>query len=100
MGWAGIALLVAFSVALAHHLGLVEKVAETVREIAGCARCSVFWVVFCVLLLEGVHAVVAFGAAIVLAYLTDWLGLLFFKAAKLYDKLWQRINNRQNGLMN
>nr|DAH79183.1 MAG TPA: hypothetical protein [Caudoviricetes sp.] len=98
MNWAIIALLAAVSAALAHHLGLVEKVAETAREIAGCSRCSVFWTVFCVLLFERVHAVVAFGAAIILAYLSDWFGLLLFRAAKLYEKLWQRINNRQKGL--
>lgn len=100
MDWAVIALVAASSVALAHHLGLVEKVAETAREIAGCSRCSVFWTVLCVLLFEGVHAVVAFGAAIFLAYLSDWFGLLLFKAAKKYEKLWQRINNRQKGNLN
>lgn len=98
MDWAAIALVAALSVALAHHLGLVERVAETAREIAGCSRCSVFWAVLCVQLLEGVHAVIAFGTAIILAYFTDWFGLLLFRAAKLYEKLWQRTNNRQKGL--
>lgn len=101
MNWVATALLAAFAVALAHHLGLVEKVAETAREIAGCSRCSVFWAVLCVLLFEGVNAVTAFGAAIMLAYLSNWFGLVLFKAAKLYDRLWQRINNRRNnGLTN
>lgn len=100
MNWVTTALLAAFAVALAHHLGLVEKVAETAREIAGCSRCSVFWAVLCVLLIEEVNSVAAFGAAIMLAYLSDWFGLVLFKAAKLYDRLWQRINNRRNGLTN
>lgn len=100
MDWVWTALAAALSVALAHHLGLIAKVAGTAGEIAKCSRCSVFWTVLAVLLIEGAHPVAAFVAAIVLSYLTDWLGLALFRAAQIYDRLWQRINRRQNGLKN
>lgn len=89
-----LALLTAWAVALAHHLGLVGKVSDVIREIAGCCRCSVFWCVLGVLIMNGVNIYIAAASAILLAYLADWLGLLFFTTGNLYNKVWQKIHNR------
>ena len=94
MGWMVTALAVAVITALAHHLGLVEKVAEVVSRIAGCQRCSVFWTVLVALVLSGVPALQAALAALPLAYLCDWLGLAFYGLAKIYDSVWKRIAER------
>ncbi len=96
MGWVLIAVLTAAATAVAHHLGLVEKVAETASEIAGCPRCTVFWTVVAVLLLTGVPLLQTLLLAMLLAYLTDWLGLVLADFAELYDRLWQRQKRRRN----
>lgn len=94
MGWMITALAVAVVTALAHHLGLVGKVAEVVTEVAACQRCSVFWTVLVVLTLSGVPALQSALAALPLAYLCDWLGLVLYRLAKIYDSVWKRIAER------
>ena len=82
---------VAVATALAHHLGLVGKAAEVVSEVAACQRCSVFWAVLVALVLSGVPTLQAALAALPASYLCDWLGLAFFRLAKIYDRIWRRI---------
>lgn len=80
---------------LAHHLGLVTKVADVISQIAGCCRCSVFWAVLVVMVITGVEPLLCVFAAIVLAYASEWASLCLFVANKLYDTLWQRIKNKR-----
>lgn len=96
MGWMTTALFTAVTAAVAHHLGLVEKAAGIAGEIAGCPRCTVFWVTLGVLLIEHTDVVASVAVSMVLAYLTDWFGLLLFDFAKLYEKLWKR-QRKRNG---
>lgn len=94
MGWMITALAVAVVTALAHHLGLVGKAAAVVSEIAGCQRCSVFWTVLVAMAMSGVPVLQSALAALPLAYLCDWLGLAFYRLAKIYDGIWKRITGR------
>ena len=94
MQWWLIALITACIVMLAHHLGLVAKVADVISQIAGCCRCSVFWAVLVITLITGVEPLLCALAAIVFAYASEWASLCLFVANQLYDKLWQRIKNQ------
>lgn len=94
MQWWLIALLTACIVTLAHHLGLVAKVADVISQIAGCCRCSVFWAVLTATAITGVEPLLCVLAAIVLAYASEWASLCLFAANKIYDTLWQRIKNQ------
>lgn len=94
MQWWLTALVTACIVMLAHHLGLVAKVADVISQIAGCCRCSVFWAVLAATLITGVEPLLCVLAAIVLAYASEWASLVLFAANQLYDKLWQRIKNQ------
>ena len=94
MQWWLTALITACIVMLAHHLGLVTKVADVISQIAGCCRCSVFWSVLAATVITGVEPLLCVLAAIVLAYASEWASLCLFAANKLYDKLWQRIKNQ------
>ena len=94
MQWWLTALITACIVMLAHHLGLVAKVADVISQIAGCCRCSVFWAVLVVMVVSGVEPLLCVFAAIVLAYASEWASLCLFAANKLYDTLWQRIKNQ------
>lgn len=86
-------LITALAVALGHHLGLVEKVAEAVGEVASCARCSVFWAVLAVLTVRHTDIVISVGIAMALAYAADWFGILLYKVSNMYDGIWQRLSN-------
>ena len=79
---------------LAHHLGLLTKVADVISQIAGCCRCSVFWAVLAATVITGVEPLLCVLASIVLAYASEWASLCLFAANKLYDTLWQRIKNQ------
>ena len=94
MQWWLTALITACTVMLAHHLGLVAKVADIISQIAGCCRCSVFWAVLVVMVITGVEPLLCVLASIVLAYASEWASLCLFAANKLYDTLWQRIKNQ------
>ena len=94
MQWWLTALITACIVMLAHHLGLVTKVANVISQIAGCCRCSVFWTVLVVMVITGVEPLLCVFVAIVLAYASEWASLCLFAANKLYDTLWQRIKNK------
>ena len=94
MQWWLTALITACTVMLAHHLGLVAKVADIISQIAGCCRCSVFWAVLAATVITGVEPLLCVLASIVLAYASEWASLCLFAANKLYDTLWQRIKNQ------
>ena len=94
MQWWLTALITACIVMLAHHLGLVTKVADVISQIAGCCRCSVFWAVLAITVITGVEPLLCVFVAIVLAYASEWASLCLFVAKQLYDKLWQRIKNQ------
>ena len=96
MQWWLTALITACIVMLAHHLGLVAKVADVISQIAGCCRCSVFWAVLVVMVVSGVEPLLCVFAAIVLAYASEWVSLCLFAANKVYDTLWQRIKNKRH----
>ena len=79
---------------LAHHLGLITKVADVISQIAGCCRCSVFWAVLAITVITGVEPLLCVLASIVLAYASEWVSLVLYAANKVYDTLWQRIKNQ------
>ena len=95
MQWWLTALLTACIVSLAHHLGLITKVADVISQIARCCRCSVFWAVLAITLITGVEPLLCVFVAIVLAYASEWASLVLYAANKVYDTLWQRIKNKR-----
>ena len=95
MQWWLIALITACIVMLAHHLGLITKVADVISQIAGCCRCSVFWAVLAITVITGVEPLLCVFVAIVLAYASEWASLVLYAANKVYDTLWQRIKNKR-----
>lgn len=92
--WPLYAMTAAAAIALAHHLGLVAKIAEVCAQIASCQRCSVFWGLVALALLFHWPLISAVAVAIVAAYSADWLGLLFFDLNNIYTRLWTRRNKR------
>ena len=85
MQWWLTALITACIVRLAHHLGLITKVADVISQIAGCCRCSVFWAVLAATVVTGVEPLLCVFVAIVLAYASEWASLVLYAANKVYD---------------
>lgn len=78
------------AVCIAHHLGLIDAAYRVAGKIAKCPMCCTFWACLLVLLLSGSALGVAVFAAIMAAYLSNWVGLILDTLAKLYTRLWTR----------
>ncbi len=81
-------------ISVAHHMGFVEKVYDVCGDIARCPMCSCMWGTLVVLLLTGCQPLVAIALSFFVSYLSNWLGLVLRQLAQMYDKLWQKLNDR------
>lgn len=78
-------------VLLAHHLGFVAKVYKVLGMIARCSMCSVFWATLVSLLLYGYEVVEVVVASFVVAYLSNWVAMIYEWLSYIYDKVWKRL---------
>jgi hypothetical protein len=78
---------VVIAVCIGVHLGLFEAICEVASKIAVCYKCACFW--GCI-----ADAITAVTLSIIAAYLSNWVGLLLVQLNKLYDVLWERLNER------
>lgn len=82
-------------ISTAHHLGFVEKAYEICGEIARCSMCSTMWGTLVVLLILGSGFFEAVALSFLMAYLSNWFGIVLDRLAKLYEKIWQRNYKQQ-----
>lgn len=82
-------------VSIAHQNGFIEKAYAVCGEIAKCSMCSVFWVTLSLLLILGSRPLEAVVLSFVMAYLSNWFGLLLWILAKWYDRIWRKIQNKK-----
>lgn len=78
-------------VLLAHHLGFVAKVYKVLGMIARCPMCSVFWATLVLLLWYGYEVVEVVVASFIVAYLSNWVAMVYEWLSYIYDKVWQRL---------
>ncbi len=90
----GIAICAAISAVLMQHLGLCEAIAEIIGKIAKCHTCCCFWGTLAALLYSGCEIIVAISLSIIMAYLSNYFGLLLIVLNRWYDVLWQKINKK------
>lgn len=90
-----IAVAVMIGATLASHLGLFESVAKIALKIAGCNMCSTFWLTLIILIILGTPVIIAPLYAITMAYISNWFVLLLIQLQVIYDRLWQKINRKQ-----
>ena len=64
------------SVCLIHHLGLAHAISEVVAKVLSCSQCLTFWSVLAALVYLSTDMITAVFFAIVMAYLSNWFGLL------------------------
>lgn len=94
MFWIALATMVAATTA--HHLGFTEAMLGIASKIAQCPKCLSFWCTLGVLLIIGTHPLASIGLSFLSAYLSYWWGLALMELNNRYDKLWQKINNRNS----
>lgn len=90
-----IAICAAISAVLMQHLGLCEAIAEVIGKIAKCHVCCCFWGTLVALLYSGCGIIAAMSLSIIMAYLSNYFGIILMLMQKLYDKLWQKINKKK-----
>ena len=77
------------------HLGLTSAIADVLDKVLRCPKCLAFWSTLIYLfVVAGQSLSQALGAAVLMAYLSHWFGLLLMRLSKLYDSLWQRARQR------
>ena len=75
---------------IAHHLGFIGKAYAVAGEVARCPMCSVFWGTVVILLYYGYNIFEVIALSFLMAYLSNWVAILFDLLSKSNDKLWQR----------
>lgn len=89
-----IALSVMIAATLIVNLGLGEAIARVSGKILQCPLCLSFWGTMAALLYSGADIIVTVVLSILMAYLSNFFGIVLMILNQLYDKLWQR-NNRK-----
>lgn len=94
MVWIWIALSVMIAATLIVNLGLGEAIAKVSGKILQCPLCLSFWGTIAALLYSGADIIVTVVLSILMAYLSNFFGIVLMILNQWYDKLWQR-NNRK-----
>lgn len=92
IGWIVIATVSMTVIAVAHHLGFIEKAYAVCGDIARCPMCSVFWGTIGVLIVTGCRPLEAVALSFAAALFSNWVGLLLWVAKRYYDFLWERLD--------
>ena len=90
--WIVTAAMVMVCAMLMQHLGLAERLAELVGEVAKCYKCCTFWCCVVSLSVLGSDWFIAVVLSIIMSYLSHYFALLMIVLQKIYDKLWEKIN--------
>lgn len=83
-------LIVMVSVCLIHHLGLAHAISEVVDKVLSCSQCLTFWSVLAALVYLSTDMITAVFFAIVMAYLSNWFGLLLLYLQRQFNIFYGR----------
>lgn len=87
-----IAICAAVSAVLMQHLGLCEAIAEIIGKIAKCHICCCFWLTLAALLYSGCGIIAAVSLSIIMAYMSNFFGIVLVLMQKVYNQLWEKVN--------
>jgi hypothetical protein len=90
-----IAIAVMMAATIAVHLGLPQTISNVVSRVCKCHKCLSFWVTLAVLLLIGCNIIIAAMLSLVMAYMSNWFGMLLIWLNDKYGELWQRLNQKK-----
>lgn len=90
-----VAIAVMVGCTIAVHLGLTQAVCRVVGKVCQCHRCLSFWAVLIVLAIAGTNIIIAAVLSIVLSYLSNWFAMLLVWLNEMYDRVWQKLNQKK-----
>ena len=88
-------LIVMVSVCLIHHLGLAHAISEVVDKVLSCSQCLTFWSVLAGLIYLSTDMITAVFFAIVMAYLSNWFGLLLLYLQRQFNRFYGREKDKE-----
>ncbi len=91
-----IAVLAMLSAVLIVNLGLGEAIADVSGKILKCPTCLSFWGALAALLYNGTDIVIAVSLSILVAYLSNFIGIVLMKLNRLYTWLYGKETAKQN----
>lgn len=91
-----IAMLVMLSAVLIVNLGLGEAIAEISEKILKCPTCLSFWGALAALLYDGTDIVIAVSLSILVAYLSNFVGIVLMMFNRLYSWLYGKETAKPN----
>ena len=91
-----IATLAMLSAVLIVNLGLGDAIAEVSGKILKCSTCLSFWGALAALLYNGTDIVIAVSLSILVAYLSNFVGIVLMMFNRLYTWLYGKETTNQN----
>lgn len=83
------------SVNLIHHLGLAHAIAEVVDKVLSCSQCLTFWTVSAGMMYIDADIITAVFLAILMAYLSNWFGLLLLYLQRIFNIFYGKETNKK-----
>lgn len=83
-----IAMLAMLSAVLIVNLGLGEAIAEVSGKILKCPTCLSFWGALAMLTYNGTEIIIAVSLSILVAYLSNFVGIVLMMFNRLYTRLY------------
>lgn len=91
-----IAVLAMLSAVLIVNLGLGDAIAEVSGKILKCPVCLSFWGALAALVYNGTDIVIAVSLSILVAYLSNFVGIALMMLNRLYITLYGKETANQN----
>ena len=88
----GIVAVLMIVATLAVHMGLPQEIAKVITKVCGCHKCLSFWISLIAMAIVGCPLWLALLLSLLAAYVSNWFALLLILLNKIYNKIWQRIN--------
>lgn len=91
-----IATIVMISSVLVVNLGLGEAIAKVSNKILQCHTCLTFWSTMAALTYKGTDIIITVSLSIIVAYLSNFFGLLIMILNRLYTWLYGKENDKND----
>lgn len=91
-----IAILAMLSAVLIVNLGLGDAIAEVSGKILKCPTCLSFWGALAALLYNGTEIIIAVSLSILVAYLSNFVGIVLMMFNRLYTWLYGKETANQD----
>ncbi len=90
-----IAIAVMVSATIAIHLGLPQAIWSVFGKVCECHKCMSFWTILGTLVWLKCDIITAILLSFLMAYLSNWFGLLLVWLNRKYTQLWRNAKKKK-----